>query len=181
VLADLATLTVCCAASAVILCTRTGREHLWRWTRDILLSLRFVLWEKPLRSITGRRRPDYARIKILQRGVDVPLADLIGNAEREAAGGGWHVKGLCQIAGKCYQDGQEISAAEYEHAPLLSHGTKTSGVRFANAEIAAASALVSAGYDPADVLAAVRPEHGYRGAMDYWTQEAAAAGEGLEP
>ena len=98
---------------------------------DILLSLRFVLWEKPLRAITGRRRPDYTRIKTLQRAADVPLADLVAKAGRDA---------------------------EREHAPSLIHGTKASGLSFANAEIAAASALVSAGYDLADVLAAVGQE-----------------------
>lgn len=55
------------------------------------------------------------------------------------------------------QNGQEISAAEYE------------------ARSAAALTLASAGYDPADVLTAVHPEHVYGGIVAHWTQEAASA------
>lgn len=60
---DLAMMCACFAVALGALAFKGGRDA---WLR-ILLKMRFVYVETPLRLIAGRRRPDHARIEQLER------------------------------------------------------------------------------------------------------------------
>lgn len=63
-------IAVAVLAMLVISRARTLAELL-RPFRDIWLGLRFMLWEMPLRAITGRKRPDHQRIAVLEGRCDL--------------------------------------------------------------------------------------------------------------